>query len=613
MRRKPIRTVEDLRAIEAENYESAVPARSTYDLLLRGAQLYGERTAVTYLPDGDLRNPGQSLTYRELLSQVTRAANLFRALGVGPQDAVAILAPAIPEAHFALWGAQVAGRACPINFMLSDEHIAALVNASRAKVLVALGDDGQLPIWGKVGKIRAGCPQLREILRVGEGGGDSFAGAMQRQSAELEFERRIGRDDIAAYFHTGGTTGAPRLALHTHGNQVHTSWFAGMFYDIGPEDVLINGFPLFHVAGTFVYGVSAFCAGARLVLPTRLGLRHADFMPNFWRFVTRERVTMLCCVPTVLGMLLDLPAGDADLSSVRVAYTGGSPLPAELAAAFEAKHRIPVRNILGMTESAGLVAIEPLRAPRTAGSCGLRLPYTEVKAAPVAGGAPRLDEACAADQPGVVALRGPHVGPGYSDPAHNAGMFEDGWLVSGDLGHVDGAGRIFVTGRMKDIIIRGAHNIDPAVIEEALAAHPAVQACAAVGEPDPHAGEVPVAFIQLRQGYRTSAAEILAQIAPRIPEPAAVPKRVTVLDAMPLTAIGKIYKPALRARAIEHALAAALAPLARERGAPLTVRGVDEAAGLMAEIRAGGAADREALEARIAALLARYPVRWRLA
>ena len=599
----------EIRALERLGYEAALPLRSTHDIFLRAARLFPDRPALTQLCSGEVGDAPRVIAYRALLAGVHRAANLFRSLGVGPQDAVALLLPAMPEAHFALWGAQIAGRACPINFMLDVDHVAELLRAAQAKLLVALGPDPDFDIWAKAEQLSARLPGLK-LLQVGgaEDGEYSFERLTREQPAELAFERALAPGDIAAYYHTGGTTGAPKLARHTHANEVHTSWFAGMFYGLTERDSMINGFPLFHVAGAFVYGAGCFCAGANIFLPPRLGMRDRRFLANYWRFVEHYRVSYLAAVPTIIAALLDTPVGDADVSSVRALYTGGSPLPTELANAFEKKLGIPVRNILGMTESAGLVAIEPLAAPRVALSCGLPLPFSEVFAARLGADGPQLDQRCGANEPGVIVLRGPNVCPGYTDPSADVGMFAaGGLLVSGDLGHIDQAGRVFLTGRAKDVIIRGAHNIDPSMIEEAFAAHPAVQSCAAVGEPDAYAGELPVIFLTLRPGVQASAADILQAVAHKIGERAAVPRRVTVLDAMPMTAIGKIFKPALRQRAIAQAYTEALQPLTGAcRSFSVTAR--QTAGGLAANIRIAGAVDRPAIEARVRELLARYSV-----
>jgi fatty-acyl-CoA synthase len=399
-------------------------------------------------------------------------------------------------------------------------------------------------------------------IRVGDNaalGTPVFQDLLAQHRGGLDFDPQLTPDRIAACFHTGGTTGAPKLAQHSHGNEAHTSWFAHRFYGFDEHTVEINGFPLFHVAGAFVYGLSMLAIGATQVLPTLSGMRNAAFVKNYWKFCEREGVTALACVPTILATLVNTPV-DADISTVQVAYTGGSPLPSELATQFEAKLGIPVRNILGMTECAGLVSIEPAAAPRVGGSTGLRLPYTEVHAVPWRDGAVQLGQRCAPGETGVIVLRGPHISPGYTDPARDAGMFQTDaqhirWLVSGDLGHIDAQGCIHITGRAKDVIIRGSHNIDPGLVEDAFLAHPAVAMCAVVGEPDAYAGELPVAFVTLKPGKQCDAAKLLADVAPHVYERPATPKRVTIIQAMPTTAIGKIYKPALRLRAMEIKLA----------------------------------------------------------
>ncbi len=556
------RSLADIESLEKHPYAESIPARTTYGLIAAAAARFPDRHAFTYLPDGDLQTPPRHTSYRELLANIHRAANLFRAMGAGADDAVVILAPNIPETHYALWGAQLASRACPINYLLQPDHIAALVEASGAKLIVTLGPNAELDISSTVQKVLA-IRQL-PVLQISAGGATAGASFQERLAAQpdaLTFEPALTPDRVAAFFHTGGTTGAPKLAQHTHGNEAHTSWFAHRFYGFDEHTVEVNGFPLFHVAGAFVYGLSMLAIGGTQVLPTLSGMRNPAFARNYWKFCERERVTALACVPTILATLVNTPV-DADISRIRVAYTGGSPLPTELAAQFEARTGIAVRNILGMTECGGLVSVEPFAAPRVPGSTGLRMPFSEVRIVPWRDGAADLDDECEAGTTGVLILRGPHVSPGYTDAARNAGMFDSGWLISGDLGHVDAQGYIHITGRAKDVIIRGSHNLDPGLIEDAFLAHPAVAMCAVVGEPDAYAGELPVAFVTLRPGASVTPAELLAAVAPHVYERPAVPKRATILDALPLTAIGKVYKPTLRLRAIEAKLAEMLADLA---------------------------------------------------
>ena len=332
-------------------------------------------------------------------------------------------------------------------------------------------------------------------------------------------------------------------------------------YDFGPDDVVVNGFPLFHVAGAFVYGLSALASGATLLIPGRLGMRNRRFIETIWKSVEAYRVTAIGSVPTVISSLNEV-AVDADISSLRVMLTGGSPLPTELADAFEKAVRKPVRNILGMTECAGVVTIEPFHGPRTPGSTGLRLPFTEVAAFRSVAGDVDLAARCEANETGVLALRGPNVGPGYSDRTRNPGTFEPGgWLVSGDLGYLDHVGRVFVTGRAKDVIIRGAHNIDPAIIEDALLRHPSVAMAAAVGQPDAYAGELPVAFVALKAGAHADEDELRAFVEPLVSEAAIHPKHVAILRELPLTPVGKVYKPALRALATKRGIEEAFAKI----------------------------------------------------
>ena len=382
---QPFATLADIERLERTPLAQTAPHRSPYALIRAAAQRFPEREAFTFLPDAALDTPPVRTTYAALLGQIHRAANLFRALGVGPDDAVALLAPNTPEAHAVLWGAQLAGRVCPINYLLQPEHIAALLKAANARVLVALGPNSELAVWPVAEQVvrHHDVPLLQ--LRVGPGDGPQLVPVLQEllatQSDVLGFEPDLNPDRVVALFHTGGTTGAPKLAQHTQGNEAHTAWFAHAYYDVDEHAVEINGFPLFHVAGAFVYGLALLAVGARQVLPTLSGMRNAGFVQRYWRFCEREGVTHLACVPTVLASVMGVPV-DANIASVRAAYTGGSPLPSELAQRFEAATGIPVRNILGMTECAGLVSIEPLRGPRTPGSAGLRLPYTEVHAVP---------------------------------------------------------------------------------------------------------------------------------------------------------------------------------------------------------------------------------------
>lgn len=634
MKRLDIASQADLAAAAASRpVREYIAHRHLYAALTDVALRHGARPALTALPVTTAAAPSaispRRWTHAELHAEITRAANLFRQLAGGRAPRVALLLPPLPEAWFALWGAETAGIACPINHALGDEHLATLLRTAEVDIVVTLAPGHAAgDIGARVQRLRDRCPGLRHVLTVGGGmsadapaaaGTLDFDAVRARCSGSaLAFELppeapptsppapAAFREDIAALFHTGGTTGLPKLAQHTHLNQLHAAWGAAQLYAADETDVILNGFPLFHVAGAFVYGLSLLLAGGHVVLPPPAGWRDASFVARAWALVREHGVSLVAGVPTVMTALLSAPRSGRDAAAVRLMLTGGSPLPQELAARFEAETGVPVRNILGMTECAGVIAIEPARAPRTPGSCGLPLPYSEVQAVADDG------RRCAAGESGVLRVRGPNVGPGYTDAARNAGTFEQGWLITGDIGHVDAEGRVFVTGRAKDVIIRGAHNIDPGVIEEALLAHPQVQLAAAVGEPDEYAGELPVAFVVPRAGAAPTEQELLEFAAARIDERAACPKRITVLPALPLTAIGKVYKPALRALALQRVVQERLAQAGL--AAHVHAEGLDEGGRLRVRFTLAPGEPRltveatEALASRLRQLMAGFAV-----
>jgi fatty-acyl-CoA synthase len=335
-----VRTDADIAAIEHEGFAAFLPHASPFEIIQASAARYPDRPAIRYLTRAGAPETDVTLSYKDFAGHIRQAANLFRRLGVTKNDAVAILAPHVAATQIALWAAEVAGRACPINPMLAARHVVELLRAANARIAIVLGANGDLDIWSKL------VPALREagfithILdcdadRPTPGSDGRLEDLIAHENAdELDFAVEGDADSIAAFFHTGGTTGAPKLALHTRGNQAFVGRSAALMYDLSADDILINGFPLFHVAGAFVYGLSVFAAGASIVIPTRLGMRNRAFVDSVWREVARYGVTMIGGVPTVISALLAIPV-DADISSLRLMLTGGSPLPAELADAFE--------------------------------------------------------------------------------------------------------------------------------------------------------------------------------------------------------------------------------------------------------------------------------------
>jgi fatty-acyl-CoA synthase len=566
----PVRSIDDVRRLEATPLGDALRVRSTYEIFRNSARAFGSKTALTFLRSADLTDAPIRWSYAELLAGIHQTANLLHTLGVGAGDAVAVMLPGCLEYHLALWGGEAAGIVQPLNPLLSDDKLVALMNAARAKVLIAYGSDDECSIWTKAMRIRGAVPTLAAVLRVAPhdepagaasalpAGVADFAAARRAQPADrLISNRAIEPTDIAAYFHTGGTTGSPKLARHSHGAQVFSAWASVKLQGLHDKDITINGYPLFHVAGVLPASLASLSAGVEVIIPTVSLLRNRDVLANYWRLIEKYRVTSLSAVPTVLAALANVPLGDADISSVRYCRTGASPLPPELAARFERLFGLHVHESLGMTEMAGISTITPPGVHGPAGCVGFPLPYTRLRivALDAAGGITQRE--LPPGEHGMVLFKSPNLFSGFVDPEDNARAFtDDGWLVSGDVGWLDPEGRLHLTGRAKDLIIRSGHNIDPKTIEDALGAHPAVEYCAAVGAPDAYAGELPVVFATLRSGATATVDELMSFVANRVDEAPAKPKSITLIAKMPMTNVGKIYKPELRMMAAQAVVTA---------------------------------------------------------
>jgi fatty-acyl-CoA synthase len=561
-------TAADLAAFEAVPYRERIAAESTYDALRIGASHAPAAPAILFLANAEPDEPPLAISHREFFGRVAQAANAFHALGVGAGDVVSLLLPLVPQAFSALFGAEAAGIANPVNPLLAAGQIAEILRAARTKVLVALGALPGTDIWAKVESICDTLPDLQAILVVG-GQADptrnvhSFDALVAAQPADrLVSGRTIAASDPAAYFHTGGTTGMPKLVRHSHGNEVYQAWACALVLRLRPGMPLLFGLPLFHVGGALTQGLALLSAGGALVVLSPAGWRNPNAVRNVWRLVERFRPELFGGVPTVLGAALNVPIDGADTSSIRYCSGGGSAIPVPIAKAYEERFRVPVLEVYGMTETSSVHTIANIDRPVRLGSVGHAVPYSRVRIVELdAEGRWRRD--CAPGEIGIVAMAGPGVFAGYLSEVHNRAAFvEPGWVNSGDLGRLDDDGYLWITGRAKDLIIRGAHNIDPLAIEEVFFRHPAVALAAVVSEPDAYAGELPVAYVQLKTGAEVDRAELLAYVAERTPERAAVPVQLYFVDAIPLTAVGKVFKPALRWDAAERAVRRMLEPVA---------------------------------------------------
>ena len=611
---------------------------STFAQLREGLQRAGARPALSLLCDAQELDPLHTLSGDALLEQIIRTANAFRRLGLGRTDVVALILPNLPETHLAIWGGEAAGIVFPLNPALGAEQLAGMLRAARAKFVVALGPTPGTDSWERTRLAVSQTPSVRVVLavnparyidepdssalRLGHGllrqciGGarvlDFHKQLAWSKGEQLDFNEPKSHD-IASYFCTGGTTGAPKIARRTHGSEVFNSWAIGavMGDAYAAGRTVFSALPLFHVNAQLVSGLAAFSRGQHVLLGTPQGYRGKGVIARFWEMVERYRVNAFSCVPTVLSALLQHPVGDRDISSLDLVICGAAPMPKDLFRAFEQATGRAVIEGYGLTEGGCVSSVNPRAGERRIGSIGLRLPYQDMRVL-------ILDESggwvrdAGADETGVLAIRGPNVFAGYLSPEHNRGVWIDRrgeiWLNTGDLARRDADGYFWLTGRRKELIIRGGHNIDPKIIEEALADHPAVALAAAVGRPDAHAGEVPVAYVQLHEHARTSESELLVFAAGKLAERAAWPKAVRILPALPTTDVGKIFKPALTLMEIESVVreecaAAGVSPLnvacaVPSSGKALAVIELDQGAPALAErlrqftfgweIRAGG-------------------------
>jgi fatty-acyl-CoA synthase len=263
-------------------------------------------------------------------------------------------------------------------------------------------------------------------------------------------------------------------------------------------------------------------------------------------------------VPTVYSTLLGVPIGGADVSSLRYALCGAAPMPPELIRKFEDATGVKILEGYGLTEGTCVSSVNPRDGERRVGSIGLRIPYQQMKTVALDADG-RYARDCAVDEIGHLVIKGPNVFPGYKDEKANRGIWiGDGWLDTGDLARQDADGRFWLTGRQKDLIIRGGHNIDPSMIEEAMLRHPAVQMAAAVGKPDAYAGELPVVYVALREGQTATPEELQAFAKSTIAERAGVPSEVIIRQSIPVTAVGKVFKPELRHDVAKRVLEATL-------------------------------------------------------
>lgn len=590
--------------------------KTLYQMLERTATRFPDRPAVSYQLTSGGADAKQTITWRQMMERSCQAANLFRSLGIGEGDVVAFLLPNSNETIYALMGGGVAGIVNPINPLLDAEQVAGILRETKAKVLVTLKSFPKSEVAQLASKAVAMAPNVETVLEIDLNRYLSppkswlvpllrpknpvthkakvldFVAEMAKQNTTLNFAD-TDKDRICAYFHTGGTTGTPKVAQHLNSGLVYNGWLgANLLFN--EEDVIMCPLPLFHVFAVHVIWMACLMSGAHFVSPTPAGYRGDGVFDNFWKLIERYKVTFMITVPTAISALMQRPV-DADISTLKTAFSGSSPLPVELYNRFVEATGVNIVEGYGLTEATCLVSCNPPSGAKKVGSVGVPFPYTDVKILTCDDSGAVLKEH-GVDEVGEICIANPgvHTNSTYTEAAKNTGLYAEGrYLRTGDLGRLDEDGYLWITGRAKDLIIRGGHNIDPAEIEEVLAGHGAVAVVGAIGQPDSYAGELPCAYVELVDGADVTPEALMEYAKTHIHEKAALPKHIEILAELPKTAVGKVFKPDLRKSAIMRVYDKAL--LEAGHAAQVVEVVDDKKRGLVARLRATGDVDRAAV------------------
>jgi long-chain acyl-CoA synthetase len=467
-------------------------------------------------PDGPAVSDGTvSLTNAGLLERVRAVAGQLLELGIGGGDVVAVKLRNRAEfvvVLFASW--RLGATLTPVNPSLTEAEVTRQLEASGTRLLVA--------------EDNATAASEITTLAVGD---------LRQAALGSDSPPCVDRATLALLIFTSGTTGAPKGVMLDHANLHAMAEMGRQALGIEPVDRCLLILPLFHVNGIVVSVLMPLLAGASVVIAER-------FDPyTFFDTVEHHRPTFFSAVPTIYTVLAALPDDiRPDTSWVRFGICGAAPASAELLGRFEARYGFPLVEGYGLSEATCASTINPVAGQRRAGTVGIAFPGQQI----------RIIDSNGVDLPsgvdGEVLIAGPNVMRGYlGRPDETARVIVDGWLHTGDIGHLDADGYLTLVGRSKDMIIRGGENIYPKEIEDVLYAHPAVFEAAVVGRPDVAFGEQPVAFVSLRPGCSVAPDDLIEHCLGFLAR-YKVPREVHLEEVLPKNAVGKIAKPMLRER-----------------------------------------------------------------
>ena len=465
-----------------------------------------------------------TLGYAQLAQTCANLDATFGAWGIEPGAIVGYMLPNGLSALQLFIATMACGRVVlPFNLLAQDSQLDYVLGHAQPRVVFA-NDEHAPRLAAAAG--RAGVSPRIEVcgndvvtLRAGAGPG----------------RRDIPGDDAALLMYTSGTTGMPKGVLLTHANILHAARAVIGHQSLTAADRVLSSLPLYHINGQCIATVSTLVSGGSIVLPQKFSTS------QWWSLVEQHRPTWLNLVPTIVAYLLNGPELTASqreaARSIRYARSASAPLPPEHQREFEARFGIPLVEAMGLTECASVAFCNPMPpAPRRSGSAGQPL-GVEARVVDASGGALGDDER------GEIQLRGANVMRGYHRPASStaSALTRDGWLATGDLGYRDGDGFYFITGRLKELIIKGGENIAPREIDEALLRHPDVLEAAAVGVPDREYGQQILACIVRKPGAQLDEPQIHAHALRELGR-YKVPKYFRFVDELPKGPSGKVQR-----------------------------------------------------------------------
>jgi fatty-acyl-CoA synthase len=481
-------------------------------------------------------------TWRDIDEAVSGLAAALRARGVAKGDRIMVHSKNCTEMYVSMFAAFRLGAVwVPTNFRLTPHEVVPLAVDSGAKALLCHGD-----FPAHAAAVAGGHPGLSFTWTIGPGGfGDgSVEAEIDRHRGERVEDAAVDYHDPCWFFFTSGTTGRSKAAVLTHGQMafVVTNHLADLVPGATERDASLVVAPLSHGAGVHQLVLGARGAPSILLPTDRFDIEEA------YRLIERHRVTNLFTVPTILKMLAEHPAAERhDHSSLRHVIYAGAPMYREDQKTALRRLGPVIVQYFGLGEVTGNITVLPPAlhsledgADSRIGTCGFERTGMQVQIQDEAG------RELPPGQTGEICVIGPAVFAGYHDnPEANARAFRDGWFRTGDLGHMDEAGFLYITGRTSDMYISGGSNIYPREIEEKILTHPAIAEVAVLGVPDPIWGEVGIAVCVPREGARVSETELAAFLAPQMAR-YKLPRRFLIWDTLPKSGYGKVPKRLVR-------------------------------------------------------------------